>query len=547
MATLLVGMTPPLVTLGFRYNDLADHVQNLANTQAVMLGRYAALHPDAWQFKPEHIAVHLQGIRPEDTQTVVLEQDKPVMTIGAPVSGNTIERTQTFFLFGQAAGQIRVIHSVEPLPRFTLLAVLAGVFASGLLYGLLRRFVITPLRQANRLRRLGEARLADLVELSSDWFWEQDAEHRFTLNTVHADDTFGIPSVIGKRRWELPINLTEAQWAAHRADLDAHHMFVLRYAFATTTGERWFEVHGKPLFDHAGNFIGYRGMGRDVTQEVVREAELRQHRDNLQGMVDEQLAEIVKAKQLAESANQAKSEFLANISHELRTPMHGILSFAKFGLTKTQASPDKLREYFGHINLSGERLLGLLNDLLDLSKLEAGKMALQLGEHDIVPLARDLIGQMDGMAKQNRLGITLTVDASNTRLHMDGQRITQLLQNLLGNALHFAAADTEISLHIADAELAIAPLHNDQQRVPAVAVTIADRGPGIPDDELDAIFEKFIQSSKTKSGAGGTGLGLAICREIVHLHRGRIEARNRDGGGAEFTFVLPRHPLGSSS
>jgi signal transduction histidine kinase len=121
---------------------------------------------------------------------------------------------------------------------------------------------------------------------------------------------------------------------------------------------------------------------------------------------------------------------------------------------------------------------------------------------------------------------------------MDADRISQIIQNLLGNALRFGTAGTEVTISIADAELPAGHRRADNQRLPALAVTVTDRGPGIPEDELGAIFDKFIQSSKTKTGAGGTG--LAICREITTLHMGDIIARNRADGGAEFIVLLPR-------
>jgi signal transduction histidine kinase len=261
-----------------------------------------------------------------------------------------------------------------------------------------------------------------------------------------------------------------------------------------------------------------------------------------QMMLDNESAtkQLLVAKNAAESANKAKSEFLANISHELRTPMHGILSFAKFGLSKSNATPEKIHEYFTHINQSAERLLKLLNDLLDLSKLEAGKMDLQIAQHDMAQIVSSIIDQLDALARQKDLRLQLIVDSAETSIEMDADRISQIIQNLLGNALRFGTAGTEVTISIADAELPAGHRRAHNQRLPALAVTVTDRGPGIPEDELGAIFEKFIQSSKTKTGAGGTGLGLAICREIATLHMGDIIARNRADGGAEFIVLLPR-------
>lgn len=382
--------------------------------------------------------------------------------------------------------------------------------------------------------------LADIAELASDWFWEQDTQFRFTKNTLHIGNYQGTRDVVGRRRWELPIKLPESAWAAHRADLEAHRPFSLRYAIEVNGKEHWFDIHGKPLFSSSGEFKGYRGSGRDITLDMQREEELVRHRDHLKEMVEEQLADVLKAKSDAEAANQAKTEFLANITHELRTPMHGILSFAKFGLTKKNLSPEKIHEYFGHISDSANRLLNLINDLLDISKLEAGKLNLETSKGDLAASARNVTQQLSALAGQQQLTFKLEVRCDDTQLEMDSQRITQLLNNLLGNALRFAPKGSEIQVLICDDFISTGRRKEDRRQVPALSLTVADRGPGIPEDELEAIFEKFVQSSKTKTGAGGTGLGLAICREIVALHRGRISACNRPDGGAAFTFVLPR-------
>jgi signal transduction histidine kinase len=114
------------------------------------------------------------------------------------------------------------------------------------------------------------------------------------------------------------------------------------------------------------------------------------------------------------------------------------------------------------------------------------------------------------------------------------------VQNLVGNAIRFSPKGSAVTISLTEADLAAGRRRGDKARVPGLALMVADNGPGIPESELETIFEKFVQSSKTKTGAGGTGLGLAIAREIVYLHQGDISARNRAEGGAEFTFLLPR-------
>jgi PAS domain S-box-containing protein len=545
VAVLFAGIAPPAMVIYEGYRALVATTQDDADIQAVIISRYVATHPDTWMFKPEHIEVSLKGIRHADNFVTIESLGERVLTLGEPIHGPNMERWADFKLYGQTVGRVGVAASTESFINKVVIATVAGLVLTGLLFWLLQKFLFQRLAAANEARRVSDERLSDLIDLSSDWFWEQDVEHRFLENTLDDIGSLGAVSVIGKTRWELPINLSEEQWAAHRKDLDQRRHFALRYPITNDRGGvRWFEVRGKPLMTADGTFTGYRGVGRDVTWEIEREQEVLRHRDHLQEMVDEQIAEVVHAKQAAEAANAAKSEFLANISHELRTPMHGVLSFAKFGLTKPNLTLEKTREYFGRINDSAERLMRLLNDLLDLSKMEAGMMTLDLGTGDLVAVANEVIGEFSATAADRHLQLRLETRCDQAVARMDAARIGQVVRNLLSNALRFGPAGTTITVVIEATEIGLGRRRSDMISVPALQLRVEDEGPGIPEAELVQVFDKFVQSSKTKTGAGGTGLGLAICRDIIHLHSGTISARNRTaesaaGHGAIFEFVIP--------
>ncbi|HHO59191.1 MAG TPA: HAMP domain-containing histidine kinase [Thiotrichales bacterium] len=236
-------------------------------------------------------------------------------------------------------------------------------------------------------------------------------------------------------------------------------------------------------------------------------------------------------------ANAAKSAFLANISHELRTPMHAILGFSELGINKIDTLPtEKLLTYFTRIQASGQRLLGLLNNLLDISKFEAGRMKLEMQQADILESIDIVTEELAPLFVQREQCINLDVKCENTRATYDDEKIVQVIRNLLSNAIKFTGKDCCITILVEDAVLESAETGSSEA---ALSVSVIDEGDGVPEAELETIFDKFVQSSRTDK-EGGTGLGLSICYEIIRMHAGRISAANDPDGGAVFRFVIPR-------
>ena len=366
-------------------------------------------------------------------------------------------------------------------------------------------------------------------------------------------------AMIGTYRWDLPIEWTADQWEEHYAVLTARDPFYhVEYRVLGIDGKfHWFDISGEPIFDDEGLFAGYRGTGSDITERKLADDELKSYRSNLETLVFERTLQLRGAKEAAELAYRAKSEFLANMSRELRTPLHAILSFARLGnerlatsdtaanstddsKTRKQAM-QKVERYLQRIIESGERLVDLVTNLLDLSKIEAGKMEFTKTPGDLARILRDVVAEFEALAEERQLRLLAPATNFSAPASIDAVRIGQVLRNVLANAVKFTPAGGFISVTIVPTSLIVGRRAADAAApTSAWCIEITDSGIGIPEDELETVFDKFVQSSKSKTGAGGTGLGLAICREIVTAHRGVINARNRPEGGAVFEILIPR-------
>ena len=291
-------------------------------------------------------------------------------------------------------------------------------------------------------------------------------------------------------------------------------------------------ISGATLYGDDGQPESHIGSWLDIS-------ELRQHRDDLSDLITERTADLQAAKEEAERANAAKTEFLANMSHEIRTPLHGILGFANLGRERGSdpvTSRETLSRYFQRIRESGENLLELLNNLLDLSKMESGNMRYQMDQVDLINLINNVIADEEALLGSKDLTIGIAGLPDRAEVWGDHERLGQVVRNLLSNSIKFSPEGSEISVAI---EATVLPDSKRTGEVAGYRLAVNDQGVGIPANELETIFEKFYQSDLTQDGAGGTGLGLAICREIVTAHGGLIEARSNSEGGATVIVALP--------
>ncbi|MBN1864445.1 MAG: HAMP domain-containing protein [Victivallales bacterium] len=225
-------------------------------------------------------------------------------------------------------------------------------------------------------------------------------------------------------------------------------------------------------------------------------------------------------------ADSAKAVFFQNVSHELRTPMHGILSFARLGLKlNPSADPEKVSKYFKNINISAERLMRMIDSIMDLAKLESGRMTFHFQNANIILPFLHAEDELKAFIDEKQITLVKKIPEKELKAWVDTDMILRVFRNLLGNAVKMSNPGSTIEI-----------VFESGQGV--VRFSVLDEGPGVPDEDIQNIFDKFVQAGEGKK-RGGTGLGLSVCREIISAHNGSIRATNRDKGGACFSFEIP--------
>jgi two-component system sensor histidine kinase EvgS len=279
------------------------------------------------------------------------------------------------------------------------------------------------------------------------------------------------------------------------------------------------------------------GSCRDITERKQVQKELTRHRDHLRELVDERTEELNRAKKDAEAANRAKSDFLANMSHEIRTPMNAVLGYTE--LLSTTSLDQSQKDYINSINSSGKSLLKLINDILDLSKIEAGKLELEYTYVDVYSFFYEFERIFSLKVSEKGLKLILEIaPGTPSGLYIDEARMRQIVLNLLGNAIKFTSKGIiKLKVLTSYSEKNSNSEEKDDNKIDLV-IEVNDTGIGISQELQDAIFEPFVQE-RGSTKYGGTGLGLTISRRLAGLMKGSISVESEPGKGSKFTVRIP--------
>lgn len=374
---------------------------------------------------------------------------------------------------------------------------------------------------------LAEAKFRELIENAPDAILQVDPSGKIVVANRTAEVMFGYSreELLGESVDKLVPMRVRAGHMKHRAEFARSPKIrpmgsgMELSALRKDGIEVPVEISLSPSYQEGGTNV--TAVIRDVSERRQAEAQMRALQENY-------MAELKGRQKEADRLNRLKSEFLASMSHELRTPLHTIIGFAELlGEEHEGSLNEKQKRFLQHIQEDSEHLLGLINDVLDLSKIEAGGMSLRIEDVSLAVAISDAVNAIRPRAAMKSLALE-SHDSFSGLVAVDPMRLKEVFYNLLGNAVKFTPEGGKITLQT-------------EEDGRFVRITVSDSGIGVPADQLEQVFEKFYQVGYATSGVReGTGLGLAICRHLIEMHGGKIWIESGPGIGSHFHFTVPK-------
>ncbi len=417
-------------------------------------------------------------------------------------------------------------------------------------------------RKAEELFRASEEKYRLLFENSFDVIYSIDRQFNVVSVSPSVERVLGYnpAELIGRPIDELnliPQKYMELAVSQIMRALGGELISPSEYEFFAKDGTvKIAQISGAPLFKK-GEVVGLISIGRDITAQKKAEEELCRAHDELEMRVCQRTEELKRANEAAEAASRAKSEFLANMSHELRTPLNHIIGFTELVVDKQFGALNEAQEeYLNDALHSSRHLLSLINDILDLSKVEAGKLALEVTDVDLRMLLENSLTMVKEKALKHRIRLSVDMDGVPDTIQADERKLRQIMYNLLSNAVKFTPDGGAVTLSARPLSLqgghwvtregqdVLLPVGSEEGSMIQggwMEILVQDTGIGISRGDLERIFDPFERVESLSGGRHpGTGLGLSLTKRLVELHRGKIWAESDgEGKGSKFIFVIP--------
>lgn len=383
--------------------------------------------------------------------------------------------------------------------------------------------------------RESEVRFRTIADFTYDWEYWQGEQHELLYINPACQRISGYSQAEFIRKPALLDEIVHPDdrylFLNHRQEIQTENACSLEFRILTKDGQvRWI-VHGcQAVFSPDGKRMGRRASNRDITDRKLAEQELARHRSHLEDMVQERTAALSIAKEGAEAASRAKSTFLATMSHELRTPMNGIIGLT--GLALRKATDPKQIDQLNKVNLSSEKLLSIINDILEYSKFESEQFTLVATNFNLATLIQSVCSRREEQARER--GLSLLIDIApalaNQYISSDAESLKQILGHLINNAIKFTSLGS-VTVRLLMREESASDV--------TIRFEVSDTGIGISAEDQRTLFRAFEQvDGSTTRKHGGIGLGLALSKRLVRALGGSLDVISKEGAGSTFSFTL---------